>query len=93
MTDLPDHLIEITDDDGNVIQTIDMDLCSDVAMDVLSSLEDLEESEEEFDFVTAVFSLFIHSIHILNANGWSDAELIKEVQDHIHQTPPSNQLN
>lgn len=93
MPDSTDNLIEITDDDGNVIQTIDMDLCAEVAHDVLSSMQALEESEEEFDFVTAVFSLFIHSINILHANGWSDAELIKEIEDHIHQTPPSNQLN
>jgi hypothetical protein len=89
----PDNIIEIKDDDGNVVHTIDVDLCDHIADSVLTNLSNMEDEVEDFDFVTAVFSLFVNSIHILADAGWTEQDLIKEVQAHAHEHVPANQLN
>jgi hypothetical protein len=90
-TDASDNhnLIEITDEDGNVVHTIDIGVCNQVADDMLDSMVELEEVMDNFDFVTACFSLFVNCVHILTDHGWSVQELVKEVEQHgsVDQSP------
>lgn len=70
------------DADGNVEFEIDLDLCNTVADDMLSDMWELEGELENFDFVAAVFSLFVNSVHILLDHGWNTQDLLKAVQEH-----------
>lgn len=70
------------DADGNVEFEIDLDLCNTVADDMLSDMASLDGELDNFDFVAAVFSLFVNSIHILLDHGWTPQNLLQEVTDH-----------
>jgi hypothetical protein len=70
------------DDDGNVEFEIDLELCNTVADDMLNDMWELDGELENFDFVAAVFSMFVNSIHILLDHGWSPQDLQREVTDH-----------
>jgi hypothetical protein len=60
----------------------DLDVCTDAADDVLEELYNMEGTVENFDFTASVFSLFVSSIQILAASGWSATELMEEVAYH-----------
>jgi len=73
------------DDEGNVEFEIDLNLCNTVADDMLTDMAELDGELENFDFVSAVFSLFVNSVHILLDHGWKPEELKQEVSDHADQ--------
>ena len=60
----------------------DIDLSADKAMEMLKKLYELEGTVDKFDYTSAVFSLFVSSIHTLKHSGWTNKELINEVLDH-----------
>lgn len=70
------------DADGNVEFEIDLNLCNSVADDMLTDMWELDGELENFDFVAAVFSVFVNSIHILLDHGWTSQDLLREVTDH-----------
>lgn len=67
--------------DGTVYY-FDLDVCSEEAYKVMEELYEKEGKVPNFDFTTAVFSLFINSIHTLSNSGWTTEELIQEVLNH-----------
>jgi len=74
-------IIKETLPDGTEYE-FDIDLSSDKAEELLNELFKLEDTVDKFDAVSAVFSLFISSIHILKHTGWTTKDLINEVLDH-----------
>lgn len=77
-----ENWITIEDDDGHVIERINIDLCNHVADQTLIALSEVQDHLEHFDFSTAAFGLFVNCVYILRNAGWSTQDLIKEVQDH-----------
>lgn len=71
-------------EDGTVYE-FDIDVCSDVAADAIDVLVDAQNEVEMFDFATAVFCLFVESVHILTAAGWTEQALVNEIFDHSEQ--------
>lgn len=87
-----DHLIVEMDQDGNEY-VIDLDVCKDHADAAMNQLWESEGEVENFDFNTAVFALFLNSIHVLSQTGWTTSELVNAVQDHSLYQPPADELN
>jgi hypothetical protein len=79
----PENWIEITDDAGEVIHRINIDLCNQVADEFMMDMADLEEHVDNYDFVTACFGLFVNSMHVLHDAGWSVEDLMREVKEHV----------
>jgi hypothetical protein len=73
-------------DDGTEYQ-FDLDLCNEIADNLLDDLLDMDDTVENFDSVAAVYSLFVSSISILAEAGWPTEELIKDV---IYHSTPAN---
>ena len=67
--------------DGTVYY-VDLDVCNEEADKVLEELYEKEGKVLNFDYTSAVFALFIHSIHTLSNSGWTTEELIQEVLNH-----------
>jgi hypothetical protein len=80
------------DEEGNVQFEIDLNLCNTVADDMLTDMSELEGELENFDFVAAVFSVFVFSLHILLDNGWKAEDLVKEVSEHAEQHVPDSEI-
>jgi hypothetical protein len=59
---------------------------------MLTDMADLEGELENFDFVAAVFSVFVFSLHILLDNGWKPEDLVKEVSEHAEQHVPDSEV-
>lgn len=76
------NIIEELDDEGNVVNTIHIDLCNEIADGMLEDLADLQGEVTHFDFGVASFGLFVNCVHILLDQGWTMEELVKEVTDH-----------
>lgn len=76
-----DNIITEVLDDGTVY-SFDIELSGKLAEHKLQELETMQNIVPMFDYTTAVFNLFIHSIHILTHSGWTINELINEVKDH-----------
>ena len=64
--------------DGTVYY-VDLDVCSEEADKVMEELYEKEDTVPNFDYTSAVFTLFINSIHTLSNSGWTTEELIQEV--------------
>lgn len=67
--------------DGTVYY-VDLDVCSEEADKVMEELYEKEGTVPNFDYTSAVFTLFINSIHTLSNSGWTTEELIQEVLNH-----------
>ncbi len=80
------------DEEGNVQFEIDLNLCNQVADNMLSDMCDLEGELEHFDFAAAVFSMFVHSVHILLDHGWTAEDLVREVSEHAEQHVPDSEV-
>lgn len=80
---MTDRITEVLED--GTVYCFDMDKCNAEAEKVLEGLYNKEDTELEFDYTATVFSLFVHSIHILTASGWTTEELINEVLDHSEE--------
>jgi hypothetical protein len=78
------NIIKETLADGTEYQ-FDLDVCEEEATRVLDDLFELEDNLKDFDFTATIFSLYIHSIHILSESGWTKEELIKEVENHLNE--------
>lgn len=76
------NVIPVWDEQGELVETIHIDLCNQMADHMMTSLMDLEGELEHFDFSTAAFGLFVNCVHILVNSGWSIEELTREVQQH-----------
>jgi len=81
MTDIVKETLE----DGTEYE-FDLDVCNDEAELVLDELLAKEGEVYHYDFIATVFSLFINSIHILQAAGWEPEELIQEIYNHSDVT-------
>jgi hypothetical protein len=83
MTTDDDKIIEINEDGEEYI--IDIGVCNTIADSVMTSLFELEESEEveHFDATATCFSLFMNTFHVLVSAGWSIDELKNELDDHF----------
>lgn len=69
-------------DDGTILH-IDTNVCDEAADEAIDFLVDKEINETlSFDFTTAMFSMFVKSVHILTEAGWSTEELLQEVCAH-----------
>lgn len=62
----------------------DLDLCKEMAENIIESLYEQEGKIENFDVGATAFGLFIQSIHILDSYGWTKEELIAEINDHLN---------
>jgi hypothetical protein len=80
-------IVKETLDNGEEYQ-FDIDLCNDVADDMLEELYEMEGEVENFDFTATVYSLFVSSVNILAESGWTTEDLIKDVI--YHSTPAEN---
>jgi hypothetical protein len=89
--DDPNWIVQ-RDDEGNVQFEIDLNLCNTVADDMLTDMSELEGELENFDFVAAVFSVFMFSLHILLDNGWKAEDLVREVKEHTEQHVPDSEI-
>lgn len=67
--------------DGTVYY-VDLDVCNEEADKLMEELYEKEGKVPNFDYTTAVFSLFINSIHTLSNSGWTTEELLQEVLNH-----------
>ena len=68
---------------GEEMEDVDFELCDSFASDAIDELMEHQGEVEGYDFVAAMFSMFMYSIHILNSHGWTAEELTKEIDDHI----------
>ena len=65
---------------------VDVDLCVEVAGDLLHELPKLEDTLEGFELQTAVFSVFLQSIFILKTYyEYDEADLIRDLSRHYHE--------
>lgn len=65
---------------------VDVDLCVEVAGDLLHELPKLEDTLEGFELQTAVFSVFLQSIFILKTYyEYDESDLIKDSSRHYHE--------
>ena len=76
----PDRCTEVLED--GTIYTFSINKSTARADELLEQLYELEGKEIDFDYTSAVFSLFVDSIHILSQSGWTTQELIQEVVTH-----------
>ena len=64
---------------------VDIDLCVEVAGDLLHELPKLEDTLERFELQTAVFSVFLQSIFILKTYyEYDESDLIRDLSKHYH---------
>jgi hypothetical protein len=80
MTQDPDRCTEILED--GTIYTFSITKSAQLAQQALDGLYELEGQEVDFDYTSAVFTLFIDSIQTLTDSGWTTEELINEVITH-----------
>ena len=64
-------------------EEIDFELCEQIVSESIDELIGKQDDYEGYDFVAAMFSMFVHSIHILNEAGWSKDELVEEINNHL----------
>ena len=65
---------------------VDVDLCVQVAGDLLHELPKLEDTLEGFELQTAVFSVFLQSIFILKTYyEYDEFDLIRDLSRHYHE--------
>ena len=65
---------------------VDIDLCVEVAGDLLHELPKLEDTLEGFELQTAVFSVFLQSIFILKTYyEYDESDLIRDLSRHYHE--------
>lgn len=68
---------EIENDDDRMIE-----VSNKVADEVVVALYEKEGKPKDFDFATAMFSIFIDAIRVLTNVGWTTENLIEEVRTH-----------
>ena len=68
-------------DDGT-IHVFDTEVSQASAEKAIDDLWNQQDTVMNFDFSAAMFSLFVETVHILTAAGWSTEELISEVITH-----------
>jgi hypothetical protein len=78
---MPDTIVTRVLEDGT-INTFDLELCDDAAENAIAFLWEKENKTINFDFTTAIYSLFVKNIGILTRSGFSTEELHDEVLYH-----------
>jgi hypothetical protein len=78
------EIVEVLSD--GTVYYFDLDVCNDEAEKMLNELYDKVNTVPNFDFTSAVFNLFVNSIHILNESGWTTEDLLQEVLDHTTES-------
>jgi hypothetical protein len=82
-----DRCTELLED--GTIYTFSIEKSRQRAQEALEQLWQHEGTDLDFDYTSAVFSLFVNCIHTLTESGWTTDELIREVIDHSESdTPP-----
>jgi len=74
------QITEVLED--GTIYSFDLDLCDDEAEKAIEYLWEQEGKTLNFDFSSAIFSIFVKSIGILSRSGWSTQDLFQEVANH-----------
>lgn len=77
------EIVEILPD--GTVYYFDLDVCNEEADKLMEELYEKEGKVPNFDFTSAVFTLFINSIHTLSNSGWTTEELIQEVLNHSYE--------
>lgn len=83
MTEEPNIITEVLED-GTEIK-IDLDLCNDVADQIMMKIFEAEDDEtlKHYDVVATCFNMFINTYHVLLGAGWSKEELKQELEEHF----------
>ena len=71
---------------------VDMDLCEKIATKIVEDLSTIEKEIPLADFRVIMYNMFIHSIDVLTDNGWTQQELIYDINEFL-ETSPFRTLN
>ena len=74
------EVIEILPD--GTVYHFDMDVCNDVADQVLDQLIEKEDNPLGYDYTATVYSLFAKAVYVLVDAGWTPQELLQTVLTH-----------